>query len=292
MIIESLLNMDTKKIALVLSSGGARGIAHLGVIDVLEENGYEITSIIGCSMGAMVGGMYVAGHHNALKEWLFSLTITRMGLLADTDINTSYIVRGERLIKDMQKTMPDCSIEDCKIPFTAVASDVKSEKEVVFRSGSLYEAIRASISIPIFFKPIQRNNQLLMDGGVLNPFPLNYAQKKEDEIILGVNVTSFSNEEYPPHLNRSENVSKNEKNPFLLTKAKFFIPGAFAHQEAEAVGQLMIAKNSELMAQLYRPDIRLDLPASSYHCFDFFKAQEIYEKGREMTQNMLKQYFF
>lgn len=279
--------MSTKKVALVLSSGGARGIAHLGVIDVLEENGYEITSIIGCSMGALVGGMYVSGNHEALKDYLFSLTITRMGLLADTDINTSYIVRGERLIRDMQKTMPDCLIEDCKIPFTAVASNLKEEREIAFRSGSLYDAIRASISIPIFFKPIQCNNQLLMDGAVLNPFPLNYAQKKEDEILLGVNVTAFSNEEFLPHLSRSGTVAKDERNPFLLTKAKFFIPGAFAHQEAEAVAQLMLAQNSELMAQLYPPDIRLDLPASSYHCFDFFKAKEIYDKGRKMTQKLL-----
>ena len=131
-----------KKIALVLSSGGARGIAHIGAIDVLEENGYEITSIVGCSMGSLVGGMYASGNYQQFKEWILSMTKKKMLKLSDADINTSYVVKGDLLMKEMKSLMPDCLIEECKIPFAAVATDVRNEKEVLFKSGSLYNAIR------------------------------------------------------------------------------------------------------------------------------------------------------
>lgn len=276
--------MKSKKISLVLSSGGARGIAHLGVIDVLEENGFQISSIVGCSMGALVGGMYAAGNYQALKEWLFALNKKKIVSLIDADVNTSYVVRGDVLIKNMMKTMPDCLIENCKIPFSAVASNVKDEKEVVFVKGSLYEAIRASISIPIFFKPIQTQHQLLMDGAVLNPFPLNYAQKNDGELLVAVNVTAFSNAQFPPHLSRSKNEEIHPKRQWHFPKNTFFIKGAFLHQEAETVIQLLLASNSKLMSRLYPCDLQLDLPASSFHCFDFLKAREIYETGRNLMQ--------
>lgn len=275
-----------KKIALVLSSGGARGIAHIGAIDVLEENGYEITSIVGCSMGSLVGGMYASGNYQQFKEWILSMTKKKMLKLSDADINTSYVVKGDLLMKEMKSLMPDCLIEECKIPFAAVATDVKNEKEVLFKSGSLYNAIRASISIPIFFKPVQNEDMLLMDGALINPFPLNHVIMNGADKVVAINVTAKSNNEFIPQLQRTGKLEDaypfGKRNPFILQ-------GASLHRELLAVIQMMLISNSELIRQQNPCDLLVELPASSFQCFDFFKAKEIYEVGRRlMSEQLLK----
>lgn len=275
-----------KKIALVLSSGGARGIAHIGAIDVLEENGYEITSIVGCSMGSLVGGMYASGNYQQFKEWILSMTKKKMLKLSDADINTSYVVKGDLLMKEMKSLMPDCLIEECKIPFAAVATDVRNEKEVLFKSGSLYNAIRASISIPIFFKPVQNEDMLLMDGALINPFPLNHVIMNGADKVVAINVTAKSNNEFIPQLQRTGKLEDaypfGKRNPFILQ-------GASLHRELLAVIQMMLISNSELIRQQNLCDLLVELPASSFQCFDFFKAKEIYEVGRRlMSEQLLK----
>ena len=275
-----------KKIALVLSSGGARGIAHIGAIDVLEENGYEITSIVGCSMGSLVGGMYASGNYQQFKEWILSMTKKKMLKLSDADINTSYVVKGDLLMKEMKSLMPDCLIEECKIPFAAVATDVRNEKEILFKSGSLYNAIRASISIPIFFKPVQNEDMLLMDGALINPFPLNHVIMNGADKIVAINVTAKSNNEFIPQLQRTGKLEDaypfGKRNPFILQ-------GASLHRELLAVIQMMLISNSELIRQQNPCDLLVELPASSFQCFDFFKAKEIYEVGRRlMSEQLLK----
>lgn len=275
-----------KKIALVLSSGGARGIAHIGAIDVLEENGYEITSIVGCSMGSLVGGMYASGNYQQFKEWILSLTKKKMLKLSDADINTSYVVKGDLLMKEMKSLMPDCLIEECKIPFAAVATDVRNEKEILFKSGSLYNAIRASISIPIFFKPVQNEDMLLMDGALINPFPLNHVIMNGADKVVAINVTAKSNNEFIPQLQRTGKLEDaypfGKRNPFILQ-------GASLHRELLAVIQMMLISNSELIRQQNPCDLLVELPASSFQCFDFFKAKEIYEVGRRlMSEQLLK----
>ena len=275
-----------KKIALVLSSGGARGIAHIGAIDVLEENGYEITSIVGCSMGSLVGGMYASGNYQQFKEWILSMTKKKMLKLSDADINTSYVVKGDLLMKEMKSLMPDCLIEECKIPFAAVATDVRNEKEILFKSGSLYNAIRASISIPIFFKPVQNEDMLLMDGALINPFPLNHVIMNGADKVVAINVTAKSNNEFIPQLQRTGKLEDaypfGKRNPFILQ-------GASLHRELLAVIQMMLISNSELIRQQNPCDLLVELPASSFQCFDFFKAKEIYEVGRRlMSEQLLK----
>ena len=275
-----------KKIALVLSSGGARGIAHIGAIDVLEENGYEITSIVGCSMGSLVGGMYASGNYQQFKEWILSMTKKKMLKLSDADINTSYVVKGDLLMKEMKSLMPDCLIEECKIPFAAVATDVRNEKEVLFKSGSLYNAIRASISIPIFFKPVQNEDMLLMDGALINPFPLNHVIMNGADKVVAINVTAKSNNEFIPQLQRTGKLEDaypfGKRNPFILQ-------GASLHRELLAVIQMMLISNSELIRQQNPCDLLVELPASSFQCFDFFKAKEIHEVGRRlMSEQLLK----
>lgn len=140
--------MNKQKIALVLSMGGARGIAHIGVIETLLEYGYEITSITGSSMGAMVGAMYATDRLEACKEWLCSWDKRKMWQLADLTLSRDGLVKGDRFIRELKRIVPDIPIENLPLPYAALATDIANECEVKFTSGSLFHAIRASISIP------------------------------------------------------------------------------------------------------------------------------------------------
>ncbi len=136
-----------KDVALVLSSGGARGLAHIGAIEELEAHGYRITSIAGCSMGALIGGVYAAGKLEEFREWMKTVDRKKMLELTDFSFSLNHLVKGTRIIEAIMEFVPDIPIEDLPIPYCAVATDWKSGHEVVFREGSLFEAIRASAFI-------------------------------------------------------------------------------------------------------------------------------------------------
>ncbi|MEA3463105.1 MAG: patatin-like phospholipase family protein, partial [Bacteroidota bacterium] len=136
---------EKQKVALVLSGGAARGIAHIGVIEELETRGYEITSIAGTSMGALIGGVYATGKMEELKEYLYTLDRSRVFRLVDFTLSKQGLIKGDRVLKKMKNYVPDMLIEDLAVPYAAVAVDLINKKEVIFRSGSLYHAIRASI---------------------------------------------------------------------------------------------------------------------------------------------------
>lgn len=158
--------MKKKNVALVLSSGGARGLAHIGAIEELERAHYAITSIAGCSMGALVGGMYAAGKLGEVKRWMMGLDRKQILSLVDFSFSLNHLVKGVKVIDALKQIVPDVNIEDLPIPYAAVATDWNSGREVVFRSGSLYEAIRSSISIPLFFNPVRKQDMLLVDGAL------------------------------------------------------------------------------------------------------------------------------
>ncbi|HBQ61358.1 MAG TPA: esterase, partial [Balneolaceae bacterium] len=161
--------MAKKKVHLVLGSGGARGIAHIAVIEELEKAGYEIVEVIGCSMGAVVGGIYAAGHLPEYKEWILGLNRKGVFDLLDFTFAKQGFVKGEKLFAKHIEVTGNENIEDFDIPFTAVATDMRHHKEVHFKKGDLYKALRASVSIPGFFVPVVEDGKVLVDGGVLNP---------------------------------------------------------------------------------------------------------------------------
>ena len=164
---------DKKDVALVLSSGGARGLAHIGAIEELLERGYNIRSIAGTSMGALVAGMYATGHLDRFKEWMETIDRKKIFSLTDFSLSFDHLVKGRRIITALKEIVPDVRIEDLPIPYAAVATDWESGHEVVFTQGSLYDAIRASISLPAFLSPVKTGNKTLIDGGITNPLPLN-----------------------------------------------------------------------------------------------------------------------
>ena len=185
------MNPTTNKhIALVLGSGGARGLAHIGAIEALEERGYTITSIAGCSMGSIIAGMYAAGQLKEAKEWF--LRVDKQLILRMMDINLlsgNGLVKGQRIIEELQTIVPDRPMEQLNIPCTIVASDIMSTEEVVFRTGSLFEAVRASISIPLFFEPVHIGKYVLIDGGILNPLPLHVVERTEGDLLVAMDIS-------------------------------------------------------------------------------------------------------
>ena len=201
----------SKKVALALASGGPRGFAYIGAIEELEARGYQITSVAGCSAGALVGGVYAAGGLSAFKEWLYNLDPMQVVTLMDFSISKHYLVKGEKVMKAIKERVPEVNIEDMAIPFTAVATDLFTGEEVLFREGPLFEAIRASISIPSMFKPATSKGRTLIDGGIVNTFPLNRVSRTPGDILVGFNVNQIDAEEIGDFLETRQAYEDNEE---------------------------------------------------------------------------------
>ena len=183
-----------KNVALVLSGGGPRGFAYIGAIEELESRGYKITSIAGTSIGSLIGGVYAAGKLNDVKQWLYSLDVWNMFSLIDFSLSMNHLVKGDRIISALKDIVPQINIEDLNIPYKAVATDLYTGEEVVFTSGDLFSAIRASISIPTLFKPVEYNDSLLIDGAMSNCLPINRVERTPGDILVAFDVNDIQPE--------------------------------------------------------------------------------------------------
>lgn len=181
-----------RKVALVLSSGGPRGFAYIGALEELEARGYEVTSVAGTSIGSLVGGIYAAGMLPEFKEWLYRLDAWKVFSLLDLSIGLNHVVKGEKIIEAMRQVVPDVDIEALKIPFVAVATDLYTGEEVLFREGKLFTAIRASISIPSLFRPVPHGLTKLIDGCVANCLPLSRVQRTEGDLLVAFDVNDIN----------------------------------------------------------------------------------------------------
>lgn len=180
--------MKTKDVALVLSSGGPRGWAYIGAIEELESRGYRITSIAGTSIGSLVGGIYAAGKLSEIKEWLFSLDAWKVFDLIDISLSKNHLVKGDKVIGAIKEIVPEINIEDLDIPYKAIAADLYTGEEVIFDRGPLFEAIRASISIPSLFRPVKYGFRTLVDGGVVNTMPIDRVDRNGNDIVVAFDV--------------------------------------------------------------------------------------------------------
>lgn len=258
--------MERRKAALVLSGGGARGVAHIGAIEELESRGFEITAVAGTSMGALVGGMYAAGHLDSFREWFCTLDRYKVFSLMDFSLSAEGFVKGDRVIHAMEELIPDVRIEQMPLPYAAVAADLLTGREVVIDRGGLYDAIRASISIPSVFRPVRRDGMVLIDGGTVNPLPLNRVRRTEGDLLVGVDVCAPFAADPAPRAGASLNYYK------LLT----------------ASSQIMQQHIAQLMCRLTPPDLLIELPADSYGMFEFYRAEELIEAGRAATRTALE----
>lgn len=180
--------MKNKDVALVLSSGGPRGWAYIGAIEELESRGYNITSIAGTSIGSLIGGIYAAGKLAEVKEWLFSLDAWKVFSLMDISISMNHLVKGDKVMEALKEIVPDIDIEHLNIPYRAVAADLYTGEEVVFDRGPLFDAVRASISIPSLFRPVKYGFRTLVDGGIVNTMPIDKVVRNGQDILVAFDV--------------------------------------------------------------------------------------------------------
>ena len=285
-----------QSVSLVLSSGSAKGVAHIGVIEELERHGFEIKSIAGSSMGALVGGIYASGNIKVYRDWMCNLDKRAVFNLVDFTLSTNGLVKGNKVIRELKKIVPDVNIEDLPISYAAVATDIKNRKEVIFEKGSLYEAIRASISIPTVFKPYKLNGMVLIDGGVLNPIPINRVKRSKNDLLIAVNVcNSISQED-----TISGKLLKEEKiklNNFNSMWKEWFLSRNIDKEEAFNYYTLLTQSASMMIQQIsaktikrYPPDILIKVPLKSYGSFNFYKSEEIIKAGELSARKALQEF--
>lgn len=290
-----------QKVALVLSGGGAKGNAHIGVIEELEKNGFEISSVAGTSMGALVGGVYALGKLPEFKEWMMGLDRRKVFNLVDFTFSASGLVKGDKVLNAMKAFIADANIEDLKIPFAAVAADLVSKQEVVFRKGSVYDAIRASISIPTVLTPVKSGKKILVDGGVLNNIPVNHIARTENDILVAVNVGA----DVPVlKLVKTKKEVEKELNTYQKKMKEFQaslinLPSFNKKSHDENMGyfdlisrtiNLMMTRISQLTLQLNHPDILINISRESCGTYDFYKAKQLIEIGKMAAKTEIEKY--
>ena len=291
-----------KRVALALSSGGARGIAHIGVIDELESRGYEIVSVAGSSMGAMVGGMYAAGTLKEFEKWVVGLSRMDVLGLVDFTLGTSGFIKGDKIFEEMQRLgfIPNKNIEDIDKPMVILATDIINNKEVVFRSGNLADALRASVSIPSVFTPIKIKNGLLVDGGVLNPLPLKFLNTKDADLIVAVDTNALIPYGKPKLEHYRPEESEEDKSTFEQLKEKWY--EFFEGDEKKKLNkssrlgyidmlhrviQVMMSDMTNQAVRDYPPDVFVQTSKDASGVFEFYRAKEIIALGQRACAKAL-----
>lgn len=287
----------------MLGSGGARGLAHIGIIEYLEEQGFEIRSIAGSSIGALVGGVYAAGELRAYKTWVLALERTDVLRLLDLSFGWSGLFKGERIIGALRQLVGDRNIEDLPISFTAVATDVQYEKEVWLSRGPLFDAIRASIAIPTVFTPYSINGRQLLDGGLCNPVPIAPTLRDNTDLTIAVNLGAPPD---PLALHRARLVSNAAEAaatpartaPYHERILAFIedLQESFSNGREDRWDFIDIVTNSfetmqntvaRLKLAAYSPDVTINIPRTVARAFDFHRAAELIELGRTKAAEAL-----
>ncbi len=277
-----------QKVALVLSSGSSRGMAHIGAIRALIKNGYQITSIAGTSMGAIVGGMYAAGKLNEFECWCKSLDWRHIAQLIDISPTHNAFVKGEKIMEEFEEIIGDVRIEDLPIPVSIIATDFQTGREVIFNKGLLIDAIRASMSLPLFFHPFTHEDTCLVDGGLSNPLPLNRVKRTEGDILVAVNVSAPEQ----PKFARPKTPQEKEDETILDRLFERL-------QDRKRINYLgvltrtidiMIQHNTQLMEKRFVPDVKIDIPMNYYDRFAFSDARCIIAHGQELMARELAHY--
>lgn len=288
-----------QKVALTLSGGGARGLAHIGVIEELIKNNYEITSIGGTSMGALIGGIYALGKLKEFKEWAFSLSNIQIYSLIDFSFSNHGLIKGDKIFNAMDDFLQDINIEELSIPYFAVATDIKHKKEILLNKGSLIKAIRSSIAIPTVFTPVEDEDRLLVDGGLMNNLPINHITRTKNDILIAVDVNAdipviaIKPEEKEEYLIK-ENVYTQK-----LQEFQEYLHNLLPHKEKEEklgyfelVNEtiaLMVNRIAQLSNQNIYPDLLIEISKETCSTLDFFRAKYLVETGRLTAQKCLSE---
>lgn len=289
---------DVKNISLVLGSGGARGLAHIGVIRWLEEHDYHIKSIAGCSIGSLIGGAYAAGKLTELESWMRTIDKLDIANLLDISWGSGGLFKGEKIINTLVDLLQDQKIEDLPIPFTAVAADIITEKEVWLNSGSLFNAVRASVSLPLFFTPVRYKNSLLIDGGVLNPVPIAPTFNDRTDLTIAVNLGGPLEQEPEPQeplINEQsawDRFQDRVKDFFDLSKEsdEDTLKKWGMYEVADKAFDTMQSAIARQKIAAYPPDVEIVIARNACGTLEFDRANEMIDLGYRKAQSAFDNY--
>ncbi|BFI97522.1 MAG: patatin-like phospholipase family protein [Rhodanobacter sp.] len=284
-------------VALALGSGGAKGLAHIGVIEELEAQGYRIAAIAGSSMGALIGGIHAAGKLDIYRDWVCSLAKFDVLKLVDWSFSGGGLIKGEKIIGTLRALVGDAMIEELPLAFTAVAVDIDREREVWLSNGSLFDAIRASIAIPTVFRPHHIGGRRLVDGGLLNPVPVTPLIRETADYLMAVSVDGVAvhtSPTPPAEATAADDTPGYRRRVGALINR--LMPHAGSHDATREPGALeLLAQSMDLMqanlARLrlsaYEPDLLIQLPRNMATAYEFYRARELIELGRQQAREAL-----
>lgn len=291
-----------KSLGLALGSGGARGWAHIGVIKALTEAEIPINYVAGTSIGAFVGGAYVAGRIRELESFVRQLDWKMVLSYFDLVFPNQGLLDGNKIYDLLYSQIQDLKIEDAPIPFCCVATDLISGQELRLRSGLVADAIRASISMPGVFTPFKQNSTYLGDGGIVNPVPVNVVREMGADVILAVNLNHNYGTEIPVEMaepdepDNSDLIAAMGEQYNLLTqkvaaKLEQWLPQENSDLNIfDIIGttiNIMEQRVTSLNLELDPPDLLIEPNLCGYGIFDFDKATEIIGEGYRKTQSLL-----
>ncbi|WIY81872.1 patatin-like phospholipase family protein [Propionimicrobium sp. PCR01-08-3] len=292
------------KVSLVLGSGGARGYAHIGAIEELASRGHEIVAVAGSSIGALMGGAYAAGKLDDLTKVAKRLTRTDVLMLARPSLTAPGLIKLDRVMHLLGRIIGDVRIEELPMPFTAVATDLFARREIWFHDGPLLAAIRASISIPTIFEPVMLDHRLLVDGGLVNPLPMETSLRWDTDVTVAVSLLGRSHErEFGGAVEMSSDQMKESGRAGLgrlPERLAEVLPSRARSRTADGLFEplpddLGIASMTTMTLDVMQeriqasrlavnpPDVHVEIPASAATTFDFNDAHRLIELGRKLA---------
>jgi NTE family protein len=294
-----------KKLGLALGSGSARGWAHIGVIQCLQEAGIEIDLVCGTSIGALVGGALAGGYMEGLENMVRKFTWSDIVNLMDFLFPRSGFIEGDKITNHFRKNFSDARIEELAMPFGAVATDIVTGREIWLQEGSLMDAVRASISIPGIFTPYKYKDLWLVDGALVNPVPVSLCRAMGADIVVAVNVNSELIG-LPRYINRENQFSKNsvicsnaETGRFTNFLNKHVMPMWMRAEEKiledeHSIFDVVNASINIMQDRMTRqrlagdpPDLLISPRLSQIGTLEFNRAAETIEEGRRAAFFMM-----
>jgi NTE family protein len=268
------------KISLVLSGGGARGYTHIGVIKELKKAGFEIISIAGTSMGALIGALEACGKLEVYENWVKNLDVMDLIKFLNNPFSNGWL-NSDKIFNKIKELVGDYKIEDLPIKFTAVATDLNKKKEVWFQKGPLWDAVKASASIPGIFPPVKIGNMLLVDGGVLNLMPVAPVMSDMSDLIVAVNLYGKDKDikiKLSSEIKKKQNLMENiwskifkKKQDPVNQSIDLMMDTIFRYRKAE-----------------YTPDIEIEIPQDIAKWYEFHRAIELIKIGEKFANEAIE----
>ncbi|KZC23732.1 serine protease [Rhodanobacter thiooxydans] len=281
-------------VALALGAGGAKGLAHIGVIEEIEAQGYTIVAIAGSSMGALIGGIHAVGKLDVYRDWVCALAKLDVLKLVDWTFSGGGLIKGERIIETMRGLVGDALIEELPLAFTAVATDLERGREVWLSRGDLFDAIRASFAIPTVFRPHLIDGRRLVDGALLNPVPVTPLIRETADYLIAVSVDGPAVTATPPEPPIQPAATENGYRLRIGEFISRMIPRGESRPREPGTLELltqamdlMQANLSRLRLAAYAPDLLIQLPHNMALAYEFYRARELIELGRVQARATL-----